>query len=161
MFNADFFGLANKIVWSASALYVFCIGVMLLLTVNLGNKKEAQKSSIYAIAERHIEYGLYDIINFIIEENARILMPIKTNWLLISLTALGAISAVSTLFLTKLAQSNSDMIGYWTASYALFIVFYCFASLLLWFQFKYVATLKRLQDKHEDGGKKIINIIVK
>ena len=161
MFNSDFIDLVNSMVWAVGTLYVVCAGVVMRHTVKLGNKKEAQRSSIYAIAESKAALELYDIIISIIEENARILMPTKTNWLLIILTGLGVIFAISTLFLAKAAQANPDIISYWAASSAFFIVFFVFSSLLLWFQYKYVVTLKRLQDKHEDGGKKVIQIMVK
>ena len=75
----NFFNNPNQFVLWISALYIGGYVLVFRASVTLGNRKDAQKSAIYGIAQEFNNIELIHVIEKILKEEPRILMPVKKN----------------------------------------------------------------------------------
>lgn len=123
----------------------------------LGKLKEAQKAAIYGVAEKFDKQELMYVIEQIINENPRILMPVKINWYLHTVSVLFFVADISVMafeHLVRIMPFNLNRTALFTVACVLFVIgFY-----LIYLQTKYFIDLKRL--KEECAGKKKIRVVI-
>ncbi len=143
----------------------------------VGNIQEVRKKVIYGIANRFNRKGLMDVINKIIDENPRILMPPTKNILLHTASVLFFISALIAIFYDALVRiapfillpinniectspnknwekyiSNCFSINI-DIVYTFFLIFAAISFLLLYWEYKYWHDMNRLKDEHFSSNK--------
>lgn len=156
----EFFENPNQFVLWLSAFYIGGYVFVLQRSWQLGNKQEAQKSAIYGIAQKFDEKELIDVIENIINEEPRILMPVKKNWILSLISFLFLVAAFFSAFFEQLAILFPIFLNYGLVPYSLFFVFFIFGLILLGFQYKYLVTIAHFKDQHSQKGNKKIRVVV-
>lgn len=146
---------------------VFYVGMYFfnfkLIKEELGKLSEVQKAAIYGIAQKYDTQELINVVNQINEINPRILMPVKQNWILHTISILFLCISITTVllyhikFLSEFIVKNFEFDTFFSILITIDILFFIIGLCLVYLESKYLRILKRLNQVYSDNrGKKII-----
>jgi len=145
---ADFFRTANSICFTLTVMFVGAYMGHFWIERGIGNIKNIQKCTIYALIRKNGASELMDVIQEIIAYDAKILMPAKSNN--------GFLHVVSALFLLwslLTIFSNGWQRVFQTSwndnwMYSLYLVLLSIAFLVLFFEYRYWVDFRRHKEEY-------------
>lgn len=155
----EFFEQGNPFVGGLIVTYAACLGLVAKTYLQLGNKQELKNAAICAIALRKVGQPLTAVVDEVIKEDPKILMPAGKNWILIVFSALMLLSAIIAGFFKPLSKIYPFIATYGNSTYTMFFVLLVISSILLWYEYRYLLVLGRCKkeaDLHADTADLVV-----
>ena len=154
----QFFSDPNKFVLFLVALYIAAYAAVLVKGWRVGDRRAAQRAALYGVALEFHAQELIDLINRVLDEEPRILMPVKKHWILFVVSIFVTASALFATFFDPFTKIYPPISPYGPALFTFFFLFCATGLLLIALQYKYLIAIERFRDQHVQSGSKKVTL---